>query len=470
LIENPKFESSDGWELQRGAVIESEENALVFRSDASASGARASQSIPEAEQGLFAPFELTVTYEVSCTTGCPLESPQPVAMIGEKPKAVNPDELWVTASDLKLTESMCVGESIYGSDFALLPGALPGQNFTETTTRTTIHSVNLSPADAGRCPDNSSVANGDFEQPLSKGWRVTPSDASAGVVEREGNRVLEVPPDLCREGGVRQLVSIPSDDATAIQYEVDVNGDTDVGLELSGFELWPGWSPSLTRAYQTEGMETRTVCVPNSKLGTIHPLEVRALKGKGAGRECSEAGYVDNLRFVERSACEQDSLRSGEGFESEPRRNGWVFAKTSRGVIGNVATESTESGSNHYARLPTTDGGDCRSGSFGRRIQLPVAPSGSSSYALQFEYRTQNVSLDDAVELRLGKADFSKHYPPSESWSTGTACLPTPSNGHRMLLYVLLDARDNDCDPATGTAPELHVDDFELVRSSECGE
>jgi hypothetical protein len=451
---------------------------LVFSQSSTADGGRAHQHASVAERADVGPLKLRVQFREYCpneTSGCELDPTFPEVLLNGKYQPLEVQDPSSGSGELKVSET-CVGPTGYDGTVKLtvMPGETPIVNgregvSTDDFNRTEIESIELVQAGDGECPSGASIKNGDFEKPLDESRWTWPNDGEPCVDIRGGfeNRSAEVTDSCILPLLLEQGVNVPSDESTALQMDVDISGE---GTMRVGFSK----GAFLAEFEQTDGVETRTVCVPHSDLNTFRRLWV-------VWRQDRRGATVrfDNLSFVEEPGCERARRPVGGSFESEAGRAGW----TSRGFLGDFGasfpTEALQSGQNTFARVFL--GRDCSYSELTTNMRWPVSSSEPMPNAVAFRYRTQNLGATSAnawLSIRKFVLDGSFNnmnrymgLQAADAWTKRTECVPEKIRGHRFPIHPVLRSGELNTRCGLLSVPaELEFDDIRLVHEAACRE
>jgi len=338
LLEDRSFEESDDWDLSNQTVVDTSNGELVFGADASTNGARAQQAYDLSPFVQVGPMKLTVAFRIE-------ECAEPSGSIGFGCKRGGVAPLVLFDGRRQLTErfsgnfgetttvEMCVGESAYDGTqtLTLMPGTPPAersQREIDRIPRVIIEEVGFQLVAESECPEPQTVDNGDFEGTLSGPWSVrTKNNTVSKITERGGDRKLELGGTECTGARATQQVSIPELDGTAISFEANIPSDANLQTEFFTGDL-------TSQLKETSGgAETKHLCVPDADRGTVQTLRFEPELETNT-LDCNESIgsiFLDDIRFTNRSECENLSGLTGGTFETEGDRSFWTLSANDQG-------------------------------------------------------------------------------------------------------------------------------------------
>lgn len=303
ILEDNSFEEADGWQVSGDASINASDGDLVFEPGTHTDNASASQTYERASFDEIGQLKLSITYSLptECQSGCRTPDVVARANFNGVPQGLgrfpNPDVMNETAST-------CVGTAAYDGaiDFRLTPGTPPEAIISPDKYPTIkIHDVTLTRASDGECPPQGTVENGDFESSLDGNWSIRPDNSSTTnqVVDRNGDRAMELGGTECTGAYARQKLSIPRSDQTALTFSADVTGSTAL---LTQADRLSGTLQS--EISQTDGAETQHVCVPSDDLGAVRRISFEPAVFAGTCDRSISSSFIDDVRFTQRSECQ----------------------------------------------------------------------------------------------------------------------------------------------------------------------
>jgi hypothetical protein len=429
----------------------------VFGPQASASGARLSQTYEVGSFKQLAPLKLTLEYRVEdCTTNdCTNLRRGPVALLDGHYTEMGEGNL--RPSDQFTTVSKCLGASGHNgrSTLTLMPGirpALAPSISPEQIPTTIIRDVSIERANPSRCPAQNGVQNGDFEASNPERWNIQ----NGAIVDNNDDRRLTFNGDQCDSGQASQRVAVPSDEQTALSFEVETHSGVAVTTTMTNRFL-------RTSAVGTDGAQTRHVCVPDADLGTVKQLKFDAdyLPGRPRCQSAIQPAYIDDVRFTEREACASaNSNFPGGSFDFKPARHTWLVEDYGAGSSVDFPTGAPAYGT--YARLAVSQ---CARTDMRKRVQWPPEHRADPYNAIQFYVRTSNIT--HSFSQLLTRVRPFQLPSTSSTWKKKTYCFDPHLKGHLVDADITIEDTIGSC-PETFPTNELHVDRFQFVHTPTC--